>query len=101
EYGSGKANGLYRSDDAGATWRSVGADERPLLRIGGGDLMVPVVDPTNPQALYVASIVAMRSSDGAQSWTWLRGAPGGDDYQNVWIDPAAPGTILLASDQGA
>ena len=100
-YGSGKGNGLYRSDDGGETWRSVTSDDRPLMKIGGGDLMVPVVDPTNPDVLYVASIVAMKSSDGGKTWTWLRGAPGGDDYQNLWISPTDPKTIVLVTDQGA
>ena len=100
-YASGKGNGLYRSDDAGATWTSITTDERPLMKIGGGDLMVPVVDPRNPNLVYVASIVAMKSSDGGKTWTWLRGAPGGDDYQNFWINPTDPRSFLLVSDQGA
>ncbi len=100
-YASGKGNGLFRSDDAGATWTSITTDERPLMKIGGGDLMVPVVDPKNPDQLYVASIVAMKSRDGGKTWTWLRGAPGGDDYQNLWINPADPRSFLLVSDQGA
>ncbi|MEO6772710.1 MAG: glycoside hydrolase [Kofleriaceae bacterium] len=100
-YGSGKGNGLYRSDDAGETWRSVTTDDRALMKIGGGDLMVPVVDPTNPEVVYVASIVAMKSRDGGKTWTWLRGAPGGDDYQNLWIDPHDPERIVLVADQGA
>jgi hypothetical protein len=37
--------------------------------------------------LYVASTVTMRSSDGGKTWTSFRGAPGGDDYQNLWINP--------------
>ena len=100
EYASGKGNGLFRSDDAGATWTAITTDDRPMMKIGGGDLMVPVVDPKNPDLVYVASIVAMKSSDGGKTWTWLKGAPGGDDYQNVWINPQTPTTIALASDQG-
>jgi photosystem II stability/assembly factor-like uncharacterized protein len=100
-YGSGAGAGLYRSDDAGASWTKITTDDRPVLKIGGGDLMVPVVDPRNPDVVYVASIVAMKSVDGGKTWTWLRGAPGGDDYQNLWINPNDSNTFLLVSDQGA
>ncbi len=43
----------------------------------------------------------MRSSDGGKTWTSFRGAPGGDDYQNLWINPNNGQIILLVSDQGA
>ena len=100
-YASGEGNGLYRSDDAGASWTKITTAERPAMKIGGGDLMVPVVDPKDPDVVYVASIVAMVSRDGGKTWTWLRGAPGGDDYQNLWINPTDPRSFILVSDQGA
>jgi photosystem II stability/assembly factor-like uncharacterized protein len=93
--------GIYRSDDAGENWSRITTDARPALRIGGGDLPVPRVDPKNPDVVYSASIVTMRSTDGGKTWTSLRGAPGGDDYQNLWINPNFPNIILLVSDQGA
>jgi photosystem II stability/assembly factor-like uncharacterized protein len=93
--------GIYRSDDAGENWTRITADTRPALRIGGGDLPVPRVDPKNPDIVYSASIVTMRSTDGGKTWGSLRGAPGGDDYQNLWINPNFPNIILLVSDQGA
>jgi len=101
--GSGAAPnlGVYRSDDAGENWYRMTTDLRPALRIGGGDLPVPKVDPKNPDVVYSASIVTMKSSDGGKSWMSFRGAPGGDDYQNLWINPENPEIILLVSDQGA
>src|SRR2546423_7619677 len=92
---------LYRSDDGGESWLPATTDTRPALRIGGGDLPVLRFDPKNPDIIYSASIVTWKSTDGGKTWTGIRGAPGGDDYQNVWINPQNTEIILLGSDQGA
>ena len=92
---------LYRSDDGGETWRGTTDDPRPGLGIGGGDLPVVRFDPKNPQIVYSASIVCWKSTDGGKTWDGWRGAPGGDDYQNIWINPNNPDIILLGADQGA
>jgi photosystem II stability/assembly factor-like uncharacterized protein len=100
-YATDKGLGVYRSDDAGASWQKITDDPRPAMKIGGGDLPVPVVDPQNPDVVYSTSIVTCRSTDGGETWISLRGAPGGDDYQNLWINPRNPRILLLVSDQGA
>ena len=100
-YQTGHGLGIYRSDDAGATWRRATTDPRPVFRIGGGDLSVPRVDPKNADVVYSTSIVTWKSADGGKTWTAIRGAPGGDDYQNMWINPNDPRIILLVADQGA
>jgi photosystem II stability/assembly factor-like uncharacterized protein len=92
---------FYRSNDAGETWSQITDDPRPSGRIGGGDLAVPRVDSKNADVVYSASTVTMRSADGGKTWSGFRGAPGGDDYQNLWINPNDPNIILLVSDQGA
>ena len=92
---------LLRTDDGGENWVHAPVDDtRPEARIGGGDVPVPKVDPKNPDVVYVASVVTWKSSDAGKTWTGLRGAPGGDDYQNVWVNPNNPDIIALASDQG-
>ncbi|MGH9513155.1 MAG: WD40/YVTN/BNR-like repeat-containing protein [Terriglobales bacterium] len=101
DYGTDKGLGFYRSDDAGENWYRVTTDPRPAMRIGGGDLAMPLADPKNPDVVYVTSIVTVRSNDGGKTWASIRGAPGGDDYQNIWINPNDPNIILLVSDQGA
>ncbi|TLY54751.1 MAG: glycoside hydrolase, partial [Gemmatimonadetes bacterium] len=97
--GATKGGGLYRSDDSGERWRLMNADERLWGR--DGDFNEVKVDPQNPDVVYVANIVAWKSTDGGATFTALRGAPGGDDYHRFWIDARDPKIILLAGDQGA
>jgi photosystem II stability/assembly factor-like uncharacterized protein len=90
---------LYRSDDAGESWTRICDDPRVVER--ADDFAEVKVDPVNPDVVYTASVVTWRSVDGGKSFTAFRGAPGGDDYHRIFIDPVRPTTILLASDQGA
>jgi photosystem II stability/assembly factor-like uncharacterized protein len=92
---------LYRSDDGGENWKVATDDPRPGAGIGGGDLPVVRFDPKDPNIVYSASVVCWKSTDGGKTWNGWRGAPGGDDYQNVWINPNDSNVILLGSDQGA
>jgi photosystem II stability/assembly factor-like uncharacterized protein len=101
EYSSAAGLGVYRSDDGGESWFRATRDPRPALRIGGGDLAIIKVDPRNADVLYSASTVAVKSTDGGAHWSSLRGSPGGDDYQNLWISPDDPRHIAMVSDQGA
>ena len=93
--------GLYRSEDGGTSWvHAPENDTRPEARIGGGDLPVIKADPKDPDTVYVATVVTWKSTDAGKTWFGLRGSPGGDDYQNVFINPNNPKIIALASDQG-
>jgi hypothetical protein len=96
-----KDSGLYRSDDAGESWSVASTDKRPASGIGGGDLPIIRFDPKDPRIVYSTSVVCWKSTDGGKTWTAFRGAPGGDDYQNIWINPNNTDIILLGSDRGA
>lgn len=106
--------GIYRSNDGGEHWylalrgpnppsgsASRPSDPRPLARIGGGDLPTLTVDPKNENVVYSASVVMWRTEDGGLTWTAVRGAPGGDDYQRIWINPDNTNIIATVADQGA
>ncbi len=101
EYSSAAGLGVFRSDDAGESWTRITSDPRASLRIGGGDLPVLRADPLNADVVYSTGLVTMKSVDGGKEWQPMRGAPGGDDYQNLWINPVKPDIIALVSDQGA
>jgi hypothetical protein len=108
--GSGSV-GLYKSTDGGEHWfvAARGAngtgtrapDPRPLVRIGGGDLPSIAVDPRNDDVVYSCSTVLWRTEDAGLTWSAVRGAPGGDDYQNIWVNPNNTDILLVVSDQGA
>jgi len=101
---------LYKTVDGGDHWTIAlngpnGAaprvmDNRPLGRIGGGDLPTVTVDPKNENVVYSASTVMWRTEDGGVTWTAVRGAPGGDDYQRVWVNPNDTNILLVVADQG-
>jgi photosystem II stability/assembly factor-like uncharacterized protein len=96
---SARGDGLYRSDDAGEHWYRVTTDTRVATR--ESDFAEVKVDPKNPDIVYTASVVAWKSVDGGRTFTAFRGAPGGDDYHRIWINPKDPNTMIIAADQGA
>jgi photosystem II stability/assembly factor-like uncharacterized protein len=91
--------GIYRSDDAGATWSRVNREQRIWGR--GSDFACVRVDPRDKNTIYVANTSTYRSTDGGENFWAIKGAPGGDDYHTIWINPENPNIILIASDQGA
>jgi len=96
---AGKEGGMYRSDDGGENWRSISNDGRYWGR--GSDFAEVKVDPKNKDIVYTANVVVWKSEDGGNTWKDFRGAPGGDDYHRIWINPNNSNIILIAADQGA
>ena len=93
-----KLGGLYRSDDGGKTWALVGTDSR--IKGRGWYFGEISVDPKNPDVVYVPNVSIYRSRDGGRTFEAIKGAPGGDDYHQMWIDPANPERMIFGSDQG-
>jgi photosystem II stability/assembly factor-like uncharacterized protein len=91
--------GIYRSDDAGETWRRTNSEVRVWGR--ASDFAEVKVDPRNPDVMYSANTSTYRSTDGGTTFTAIKGAPGGDDYHRIWINQDNPDIMLIAADQGA
>jgi photosystem II stability/assembly factor-like uncharacterized protein len=90
--------GLFRSEDAGANWSKITTDPR----ITGNQYICHVyVDPHNPEVVYVMQTTTYRSTDGGKTFVAYKGAPGGDDYHVMWIDPRDSDHMILGVDQGA
>ena len=93
--------GLYRSDDGGANWRKMAAND-PRIANGQGNYSSGVfVDTANPDIVYTVATCVYRSTDGGNTFEGFKGAPGGDDPHDMWIDPNNSSRILLGGDQGA
>jgi photosystem II stability/assembly factor-like uncharacterized protein len=93
-----KDGGLYRSDDAGQTWVLAGTDPRIRGRLWYfGEV---VADPKDPDTVYLPNVSIYRSTDAGKTFTAIKGAPGGDDYHALWVDPSNPQRIFFGSDQG-
>ncbi len=92
---------LWRSDDGGGSWRQMAGDDDRIHNGQGGYSCGVYVDPANPDVVYTLNTAAYKSVDGGTTFTGWMGAPGGDDPQQLWIDPANGQRILMGVDQGA
>jgi photosystem II stability/assembly factor-like uncharacterized protein len=94
-------SGLYRSDDGGATWKHMAGKDTRISNGQGAYSSGVFVDSQNPDVLYTMSTAMYRSTDGGVTFQAFKGAPGGEDYHKLWIDPTNGSRMLVGSDQGA
>src|SRR6185436_6277305 len=91
--------GLYRSDDGGASWSHASGDRHIWGRgwyFGG-----IAVEPRDADTVYACNVTLYRSKDAGRTFVPIRGAPGGDDYHEMWINPEHPERRIVGVDQGA
>jgi photosystem II stability/assembly factor-like uncharacterized protein len=77
------------------------ADDERIRNGQGGYNCGVYVDPQNPDIVYTINTSSYKSTDGGNTFTGFKGAPGGDDPQQMWIDPTNGKRIVLGLDQGA
>jgi photosystem II stability/assembly factor-like uncharacterized protein len=93
-----KEGGLFSSNDAGTTWTKVSGDNRIWGR--GWYFNKVTADPKDADTVYVQNTSIYKSTNGGKNWIPIKGAPGGDDYHQMWINPDDPKRMIAASDQG-
>ncbi len=91
------AGGLYRSDDAGATWTLVNGHRDLWQRSFYFNRVT--ADPRDRDVVYVLNFMFTRSTDGGASYSIIGGPH--SDYHDLWIDPASPRRMMVANDGGA
>jgi photosystem II stability/assembly factor-like uncharacterized protein len=94
-----KEGGLFRSEDAGATFARVSGDNRVWTR--GWYFEKVTADPKNPDIVYVPNTGVYKSVDGGKTWgAPMKASPGGDDYHMVWVSPDDSNRMIIGGDQG-
>ncbi len=87
---------IFQSD-AGATWKLVNDEQRLWGR--GWYFEQISVDPAHPDEAYVINTATYRTTDAGKTFVPVKGAPGGDDYHQMWINPKDGNRMVLSSDQ--
>lgn len=93
----GDSSGLYRSNNGGKSWTFINKDGA----LANSYFSRVTIDPKNANTVYIMGRSISRSFDGGKHFSFFKGAPGGDDYHYLWINPVDTTHMIAASDQGA
>jgi hypothetical protein len=91
------AGGLYRSDDAGASWTLVNPSRDLWQRSFYFNRIV--ADPVDADTVYVLNFIVAKSTDGGATYQFMRTAHA--DAHDLWIDPGNHARMILSDDGGA
>lgn len=89
------ATGIYRSDDGGATWQKMNANNpRPMY------FSQVRIDPNNPDVVYMGGVGLQMSIDGGRTWETDAALATHDDVHGIWIDPNNSDHLITGNDGG-
>jgi len=90
-----KESGVYRSDDAGASWTKVSSvNPRPMY------FSQIRIDPANANRLYMLGTSLHLSDDGGKTWSSDGARNIHVDHHAMWINPADPNHLIIGNDGG-
>ena len=92
---------VYRSDDAGKTWKKMNEDYIDDLFYSYGYYFAQVrVDPSNKDRIYLAGVPLIKSDDGGKTYTSISKENVHADHHALWINPKRPGHLVNGNDGG-
>ncbi|MFN8668071.1 MAG: glycosyl hydrolase [Gemmatimonadaceae bacterium] len=89
--------GLYRSDDAGKTWRLLSEDR--LIQTRSWYYMDVIADPQNADVVWIMNAPVLKSIDGGKTFAVVNAMHG--DNHGLWINPQNSNYLINANDGGA
>lgn len=92
-----REGGVYRSDDAGETFRQVSNDPTTFAR--AWYYMHIIADPQDPDEVWVMNSGAMKSIDGGKTYARIPDAH--VDHHALWINPENTDIMINGNDGGA
>ncbi|MFQ5689403.1 MAG: WD40/YVTN/BNR-like repeat-containing protein [Gemmatimonadota bacterium] len=90
--------GVFRSDDAGATWRRTNSERKIRQRHFYYSRIY--ADPRDPNISYALNTRLYKSTDAGVTYEALKAQPPHGDHHDLWIAPDDPARMIDASDGG-
>jgi photosystem II stability/assembly factor-like uncharacterized protein len=99
---------VYRTDDAGASWRKVSPDGVDPSGKAAYSFNQLTADPNNPDRIWITGSSYNYSTDGGKTWPNLQPGISGPrifgrafgDFRSLWVDPEDSDRMIATSDGG-
>jgi len=91
---------VYRSDNAGKTWRKTNQKDIPIFFTYGYYFAKIYVSPYNPDKVYALGFSSQVSTDGGKTWKNMDKNNVHADHHALWVDPNRDGHLINGNDGG-
>ncbi len=91
---------VYRSDDAGKSWRKTNNKEIPIFFTYGYYFAKIYVSPYNPDKVYALGFSSQVSTDGGKTWKNMDKSGVHADHHALWVNPKRDSHLINGNDGG-